>query len=71
MTLSKLILVMVAIATGWLMIQAARWTAPLSAAAGFIILVIGVYSHSLRAMGFGVGLFVFSAILFAKGGGDC
>lgn len=67
MKLSMFILIMVAVVVGYLMILAAKWTAPLSGAAGFFITIMGLYGHSLRMMGFGAGLFVFSAFLFIKG----
>ena len=53
----------------WLMIRAAKWSAPVSGLLGLAILSVGVTAQNTTLMKFGCGLFVFSAILFVLGGG--
>lgn len=53
----------------WGLLKLAPWSAPLSAMAGFALLVLGAYEGSPRTMGFGAGLFAFSAAIFVIGGG--
>jgi len=55
--------------TLWLMVQLAKWSAPLSGVAGLALGVTGVYVGHPGLMGWGFGLFGFSALLFVIGGG--
>lgn len=56
--------VMFAIAALYIFILLARWTAPLSAAIGFIVAWISLEANCPRGMAYGVGLFAVSTILF-------
>jgi hypothetical protein len=53
----------------WLMVQLAKWSAPLSGVAGLALGVTGVYVALPGLMSWGFGLFGFSALLFVFGGG--
>ena len=52
----------------WVLLKMARWSAPLSGTVGLLILGASVAVESTRGMGFGAGLFVFSAISLVAGG---
>ena len=52
----------------WVMFKMAKWSAPLSFIAGLAVLVIGTHLDKIRMMTFGVGLMVFSALLFTANG---
>lgn len=54
---------------GWVAVRLAPWSAPISGCVGLLVALLGVFGGSLRVMGFGAGLFVFSAVLFVLGGG--
>ena len=59
----------VVVAICWVLLKMARWSAPVSAAVGFLIAWCGAYLESFRAFGFGGGLLFFSIVLFVIGGG--
>lgn len=67
--LSVMLVGVVVIPVGWLLLRMARFSAPVSAAVGVLIVFVAVHVGSLRALGFGVGLFAFSTLLFVIGGG--
>lgn len=67
--LSIVVVGVVVIPFGWLLLRMARFSAPVSAAVGFLIVFVAVYVGSPRALGFGIGLFSFSTLLFVLGGG--
>ena len=53
----------------WLLLKMAPWSAPVSGLVGFLIFMGSLHADSYRGMGFGGGLFAFSALLFVLGGG--
>lgn len=53
----------------WLMIKAAKWSAPITGTIGLLVFWSGTVSGGSRAMQFGGGLFVFSVVLFVLGNG--
>ena len=56
--------VFVLVQVGRVLLMMARWSAPLSTAVGLLIAWGGMSLGSIRAFGFGLGLFAFSILLF-------
>lgn len=52
----------------WIFMKIAPWAAPVTALIGLVIAFVGLYT-SLEVAGFGLGLFIFSSVLFVSGGG--
>ena len=52
----------------WLLLMMARWSAPLSLSAGFLIMLGGLHLESFRAVAFGGGLCAVSMLLLALSG---
>ena len=61
--------VLVVVPVGWVLLAMARWSAPVSAAVGLLILWGAAYLDWDRGMAYGGGLFLFSTLLFVVGGG--
>ena len=53
----------------WLMIHAAKWSAPVTALLAVAIMSVGTTAMNMTVLKFGGGLFVFSSVLFILGGG--
>ena len=68
MTVLTILAIILGTPVAWLLLMMARWSAPISLSAGFLIMIGGLHLESFRAMGFGAGLCALSVLLLALRG---